>query len=200
MTQTRWESLFKPASYGPVVDVAQSPARTLVDVGDQGPADLAATEVRHYLAQDSKLRAIFRDRIERLVALPVWDFRRFPRLAVYLSSMTPSERPTATSVELTTVYVGTMWDAKAIEVLRDGQVSIATPLAHIKRVLRAERARVLAVWKDGSMRQLAHNLESFGRETYGLIEGPRNRKAYIHEIPVEYRLHVDRGGQLVNLM
>ena len=198
MSQTRWTTHFKAATYGPVVDRDVDPSRTLLDPGQLAPVDLAANEVLHYLRQDAILRAVFKDRGERVPWLSPLDYRTYPRYAVYLSSATNSERPTSTSIEVVSIFVGTMWDAQSAEALGDGQVSVATPLAHVKRVLRAQVARQLVIWYQGSQRALAHDM-SIGGERYAAFEGPRNRTAYVHEIQADYRLHVDRGGQLINL-
>lgn len=198
MSQTRWASLFKPARYGPVV--GEGPARTLLDPGDLAPQDLVQHEARHYLTQDSILKRVFGGRFDVMPWLAE-DAREFPRCAVYMASNFNSERPTATSVEMATAFIGTLWDAKAAEPVADGKASVATVQSHIKRVVRATPARVLVVWWNGAQTQLAHELVSIGGERYGPFTDIQGRVfGIVHEIEVQYRLHVDRSGRLVNLL
>lgn len=198
MSQTRWASLFKPATYGGVVN--GGPSRELIDAGELAPQDLCAHEVRHYLSQDAVLARVFGGRFEFQPWL-AQDARAFPRCVVYLASTFPSERPTATSVERCSIFVGTLWDIKAAEAIADGKASVATPMAQIRRVLRASPARVLAVWHEGVQVQLAHELNGFSAERYGPLTDVEGRATgIVHEIEVEYRLHVDRSGSPINLL
>lgn len=197
--QTRWNTLFTPASYGPLVD--GGPARELVSAGELGPPDLLAHEVRHYLRQDETLAAIFGPRFDVMPWLSPADARTFPRLAVYLASSANSERPTATAVEQVSVFVGTMWDIQSTEPVEDGRATVATVLYHVKRVMRARGTKVLVIWKDDTQRQLAHELVGISAERFipsQDLEGRTN--GIVHELEFLYRVHVDISGQLVNLM
>lgn len=189
---------FADASYGAVVGAG--PARTLVSAGDLGAPDLAAIEVTHYLRQDAVLQRIFGGRIERTMWPSEGDPRQFPRCGVSLASSDNSERPTATSVEECSVFVSTFWDAKVAEVLPDGRASVATALAHVKRVLRATPARVLVVWYQDEQKQIAHELRGIGGEFFGNLNDMQGRRyGVFHQLEFRYRLHVDRTGVLVNL-
>lgn len=195
--ETRWHTLFKDATYAGLVN--GGPVRELVSTGDLAPQDLAAHEVRHYLRQDAILRSVFGERMDVMPWLSPADARTFPRLAVYTTSNLNSERPTATSVEMASIYVGTMWDTQSADPVQDGRATVATVLSHIKRVLRAEKARALVVWL-GSQRAMAHDV-SIGGERYDVLRDLEGRaNGIVHEIEFQYRLHVDRGGQLVNLL
>ena len=115
--ETRWHTLFKDATYAGLVN--GGPVRELVSTGDLAPQDLAAHEVRHYLRQDAILRSVFGERMDVMPWLSPADARTFPRLAVYTTSNLNSERPTATSVEMASIYVGTMWDTQSADPVQD---------------------------------------------------------------------------------
>lgn len=201
MTHVAWESRFTPARYGPPVDLNDGPWRTLIDPGQIAPADLAACEVLYYLRSDAVLRSVFSDRFDRVAWLSHGDRREFPRCQVYLSSMQASEQPTSVSVELTSVFVGTCWGLSTLEPVADGAATVATVLAQIKRVLRADKNRVLTVYRGSQQLQMANENVGFGPEAYGpLLDLEGRQHGVVHQIEAQYRLHINRNtGQIINL-
>lgn len=200
MTHVAWESRFKSARYGAVVNPAQGPWRVLEDKGEISPADLIAGEILHFLRSDSILAAVFEDRFERLPWISPDDAREFPRCSVHLASATNSEQPSSTDVEWLSVYVGTLWGLSAIRPVPEGGATVATVLAHIKRVLRVKRNRHVTVTYNGREVDLAVQGQ-IGAEGYGPLQDLAGRPfGIVHEIEARYKLHVDiNTGQLVNL-
>jgi hypothetical protein len=193
VTQTRWESCFKPARYGRVVDPAESPVREMLDPGDVAAADLLGHEVRHYLSQDEVLRGIFGSRIEFMPWRNTFDFTAFPRLGVYLSSAIDEEAPTSVSIEGTSVYVTTFWDAKHAEPVKDGMPSVATVLAHVKRVLRSDKARTLVVSYQNAERSLSSESVRIEGDRFAPVQ-MTGRVAFLNELQFTYTLKLDRSG------
>lgn len=197
MSQTRWETRFKPATYGPIVDPADSSVRRLVDPGDIGPGDLVLHEVRHYLSRDSILRGIFGERVEAMPWRNTFNFTAFPRLGIYLASAIDDERPTSVSIETTSVYVTTFWDAKSAEPVKEGHPSVATVLSHIKRVLRTDKARTLVVAFGDDEAQPQRSLSSSSVTIAGERFAPvqmAGRVAFLNELQFTYTLKLDRSG------
>lgn len=206
MSQTRWNSKFTSATYGPVVDPTTDgdgnlvdPSRTLLDQGEVGPADMVLHEVAHYLRQSAVHLAVFAGRVDAMQIHDPEDFRKFPRLSVCLASIANTEKPTAVTEGEVTVYVGHWWDQLIAEPIADGDASIATMHWHTRRVLQVDKARTLALWFEGSQRSISTQSVVIGPERYGNFINAKGRQAFLSEIPFTYKVRADRNsGALVN--
>jgi len=190
VSQTRWETRFKPARYGRVVDASDSPVRELLDPGDLAPIDLLGHEARHFLSQDSVIRGVVDNRHEFMPWRPVFNFTEFPRFAVYLSSSIDTEQPTLVSVEKVSLYIAAFWDAQKVEPIKDGNPSVATFMQRVKHVLRQPKARRLVVYYAGQERALSATNIEFQGERFAPIQ-MADRLAFVNELQVGFEQRLD---------
>ena len=201
-----WEGLFRPAEYGPIVDAASGPWRTLTHPRDTAPEDLAACEVLHFLRHDAKLQRVFEDKFDRTHG-PINNLVEFPRCCVHVSSSTPlPESPTGVVLTRVGIVVSTFWDLTSLAPIPDGAASISTLMGHVVRVLRAPKNRVLTVVWNGSETALAENEMAIEPMEPGIIDGLPDRNGITrpmgtaHNVDAKYLLKIDRNtGQLTRL-
>jgi hypothetical protein len=205
VADTRWDLRFTAATYGPIVDPDAGPWRTLLNPGQLGAPDLAANEVWHYLRSDAVLVSIFGDKFDRLAWLPASEHRNLPRCAVYLATNFASERPTSVAIEGVSVFVSALWTLDALKPLDDGAASVATVMAHFKRVLRAPKSRTLTVYRSGVEKSLSTGenagVVQFAGESFGPLRDLNDTPYGIaHELEARYSIHTNRDTmQIVNL-
>jgi hypothetical protein len=200
LSHVDWPSRFKKATYGAIVAPSTSAMRTIVSPGELAAADIIASEVVHRLRNDSILQDVFEDRFERVPFISHDDRSTFPKCSVHLNSATNSERPTAIRIEEISIFVGALWSLAYIQPAEDGEASVATVMAHIKRVLTAPANRILDAVYNSVNLSLAVDM-AIGGEGFGPLVTLEGRPfGMVHEVEARYTVHVDRDtAQLVNL-
>jgi len=182
-----WDRFYDPLKNG---------GDDVVTDGDVAAEDILCGRIYEYLSANAKLSEIFEGRIEIKETRPRFDFSTFPRLQIYASSTSETERPTNVDVNEVRIFVNVRFDALNVETVQPYHATLASVRKTIATELKKRQALLVATPGNPTVR-LSHDLTPGFTVWIWDLSADEDRVAGNMETEWIYRVDVDRDSQRI---
>lgn len=194
---SQWDSFFTAASYS-----GAAWGQGDYSDGDLGPEDQILHHLCEQLKADTRLAAIFGERIEVMEARPEHDLREYPRLYLYSGLTTPVEVTGKAHKYEMNIYVGLAHVMQVVSVIERGRPTAATALHWTRhRISQVKNIPIhVAGDAEGAQRTLAELQNVGDYETIRVFDAMERPFAQMQEMRAPYRVLIDHdSGRIRNL-